>query len=79
MQQRKLLELIEAITSYSDAEEVELDIMQKRKVSAREKRMAIALSDIYRFVHGHKPECWHQNWVNDADKMYKRFVNKNLL
>lgn len=78
MDKDKLLKLVDAISSCSDAEEVELDIARGRKTTAREKRMAIALSDIYRFIHGHS-KCYHQSWVDDAEKRYKEFVNRNLI
>lgn len=79
MTPNKLLKLIETMVSYSDAEEVMLDVRLKRKVSKRERRMATALSDIYRFTHGNSTDCWHKNWVKESEDKYKEFVNNNIL
>ena len=80
---QKTLELVEAISTYSAAEGVEMDLYRNRKVSKQEKEMARALLDIYKFVHAklrfHKEGCKHPEWLEEAKKRYEIYLKNNLL
>ena len=89
LSERKILELVQALTTYSDSEDVMMDIVhnrsdkEKRPITKREKQMARALEDIYMFVHAKlqegKDSCKHPDWAKEAEKMYlKLFKNKQL-
>lgn len=83
MNHEKLLQLVETITSYSDAEDVDMDVARGRKTTKREQRLAGSLNQIYCAVHAFrqmsKPGCKHQNWLNDAEDQYKQFVKDNII
>ncbi len=81
--ERKILELIQSLASYSDAEDVEFDVMKKRKITKREKRMGKCLMDIYRFSHAQLQfgvsGCKHPDWLKDAEELYLKFLKNNQL
>ena len=73
----KILELVEIISSYSEAEDVDMDVALKRKATRREKSLARSLNEIYCAVHAFrqqtKPGCKHDGWMKNAVEQYKQF------
>ena len=50
---------------------VELDIINKVKISKREKAMAEFIAKIYKIVHSAVSECEHPDWQEETDKLLK--------
>ena len=71
---RQLLELVEYLATYSEAEDVEMDIARGKRVTKREKMLADSLGKIYCAVHGHG-KCRHENWIDDAVKQYTGYIS----
>lgn len=74
MTKDQLLELVERIATCHAAEMVDMDVANNRTVSTREKEMAEALGNIYRFTHSvnpHSCQMVHKNWIAEAEEAYK--------
>jgi len=72
-----MLRLCEYIASYSDAEDVDMDVARGRRTTKREQRLAQSLNQIYCAVHAFrqmtKPGCKHENWLENAKKQYLEY------
>lgn len=77
MLNEEVLELCEYIASYSDAEDVDMDVARGRRVTKREKRLAESLNSIYCAIHAFrqntKPGCKHEDWLKNAKNQYIEF------
>jgi len=69
-ERNEILMLINELVSSDCAE---LDIIQGRKVTKREKILADLVSKIYKIVHPLFSTCKHDNWEEETKKLLKTF------